>query len=572
MRYKADPITMQVIRYAMEQIADEMGYTLIRTGRSTILKEIGDVSCGVFDEKGRTIAQAHHAPMLLASFEITMKELVRRFPREDLKEGDAIITNDPYSGGQHVMDVIVVTPVHLEGELIGFTGSIAHMTDMGGAAASGVAGGMTEIYEEGLRLPMIHLARGYKECPEIFAIISNNSRVPDKVLGDIRAMMSAGYVGARRMKEVYQKYQKDVTTKCLEMLLDYSEKRIREGLKKIPDGIYEGEDFADDDGFSDEPVRVKVTIEKKEDKIKVDFSGTSPQTKGNINSPLATTIGTVYYTVACISDPHAPPNSGCYRPVEIIAPEGTAVNPKIPAGVTARTEISSKIVESMMKALANAAPQKIVSGSHGQISTCGFSGYHPKTKKRFVYTEIQGGGAPARPKKDGRDGQDSHLTRFKNTPVEAAELEFPVRIERYEFITDSGGAGRYRGALSMRKDIKFLVDEVSWARYGDRQKFRPFGLLGGKDGTVGEFIVNPDTPEERKERPKGLTMLKLGDVVSLRLPGSGGLGDPLERDIELLQADLLDEKVSVESAERDYGVKVDPATRRIIEVRRTRVV
>lgn len=572
MRYQADPITMQVIRYAMEQIADEMGYTLIRTGRSTILKEIGDVSCGVFDPMGRTVAQAHHAPMLLASFEITMKEVVRRFSGDELKEGDVIITNDPYSGGQHVMDVVIITPVHLDGELIGFTGSIAHMTDMGGAAASGVAGGMTEIYEEGLRLPMIHLCREYRECRDIFAIISNNSRVPDKVLGDIRAMISAGYVGARRMREVYTKYGADVMQKCLDMLLDYSERRIREGLRKIPDGFYVGEDYADNDGFSDDPVKVQVNIDKRGDAIRVDFTGTSPQTRGNINSPLATTIGTVYYTVACIADPHAPPNSGCYRPIEIIAPEGTAVNPKIPAGVTARTEISSKIVEAMMKALASAAPDKIVSGSHGQISTCGFSGFHPKTGKRFVYTEIQGGGAPARPGRDGRDGQDSHLTRFKNTPVEAAELEFPVRIEKYEFITDSGGAGKYRGALSMQKDIRFLVDNVSWARYGDRQKFQPFGLLGGKNGTVGEFIVNPGTPWERKEKPKGLTMLRLNDVVSLRLPGSGGLGDPLERDPNLLQADLLDEKVSVESAERDYGVKVDPVTRRIIETRRARVV
>jgi N-methylhydantoinase B len=214
----------------------------------------------------------------------------------------------------------------------------------------------------------------------------------------------------------------------------------------------------------------------------------------------------------------------------------------------------------MMLALAQAVPDNVMAGSHGQITNCGFSGYHPVTGKRFVYIDIQGGGAGARPTKDGRDGQDSHLARFKNTPIEAVELEYPVRIRRYEFIPDSGGAGKYRGGLTVRRDIEMLVDDITLARYGDRQRFAPFGLFGGQEGSKGQFVLNPDTPKERPLKSKGLDVLKEGDVVSLRLPGAGGYGDPLERDPELLLADVRDGKVTLKSAREDYRVVIDPET------------
>ena len=556
MNNQADPITTQVIRYGLEQIADEMGYTMVRTSRSTIIKEIMDITCAVSNNRGETLAQAHHAPMLLTGFEITMAEIIRRFPEGTLFDGDIIISNDPYLGGQHVMDLQTFAPVILDGKIVGFVGSIAHHSDMGGAAAGGVAGGMTEIYLEGLRLPMVKLYKKGEEDKEIFRIIEKNIRVPEKTLGDIRAQAASNFVGVRRMKELFTRYGVETVEACTQQLMNYSETRMREGLKKIPDGTYTGIDYVDDDGVSDTPIKIQVNIHKKGDSAVIDFNGTDKQVKGNVNCPIATAHAAVYYSMICVIDPHVPPNSGCYRPFEIEIEEGLVPNPRHPGAVGARTNTSQKIAEATMRALADALPGKVMAGSHANIMTCGFSGIHPKTGKRFVYIDIQGGGAGARPTKDGRDGQDSHLARFMNTPVEAAELEVPLRVERYELIPDSGGAGKFRGALSPRRDIRMLIDDVSFNRYADRQKFPPEGLFGGKAGSMGKFFLNPDTPAQEGMKSKGMSILNNGDVVSIRTPGAGGYGDPKERNRKALENDILDGKVSQEVAERDYGVKM----------------
>ncbi len=549
----ADPITTQVIRYGLEQIADEMGYTMVRTSRSTIIKEIMDITCAVSNAQGQTLAQAHHAPMLLTGFEITMAEIIRRFPDQDLRDGDVIISNDPYLGGQHVMDLQTFAPVRFEGKLVGFVGSIAHHSDMGGAAAGGVAGGLTEIYLEGLRLPMVKLYKEGREDGEIFRIIEKNIRVPDKTLGDIRAQAASNFVGVRRMKEIYARYGVETVEACTAQLMDYSERRMREGLKRIPDGTYTGVDYVDDDGVNDNPIKIQVNIHKKGDGALIDFAGTDRQVKGNVNCPVATAHAAVYYSLICVIDPKVPPNSGCYRPFEIEIEEGLVPNPISPGAVGARTNTSQKIAEATMRALAEALPGKVMAGSHANIMTCGFAGINPQTRKRFVFIDIQGGGAGARPTKDGRDGQDSHLARFMNTPVEAAELEVPLRVERYELIPDSGGAGKFRGALALRRDVRTLIDDVAFNRYADRQKFPPEGLFGGKSGSMGKFVLNPDTPDETPLKSKGMSVLKKGDVVSIQTPGAGGYSDPKQRNPKALEADLRDGKITAEKAESEYG-------------------
>ncbi len=554
-----DMITMQVIRYGLEQIADEMGYTLVRTGRSTIITEIKDISCVITDAAGQTVAQAHHTPSLLAGFEITMRELVAAYGPEDLVPGDVIITNDPYKGGQHIMDLYAISPAFHEGKLVGFVGNIAHHSDLGGIAAGGVAGGIREIYLEGLRLPMVKFYKAGAEDREIAGIIANQIRLPDKTLGDIRAQVASLMVGTDRLDRLFTRYGAEVVHQACGDLLDYSERRMRKGLEALPDGTYEAEDFIDDDGIGDQPIRVAVSVTIKGDRAIVDLSGSDPQAQGNTNSTIANTHAAVYYVLIAVVDPHMPPNSGCYRPVEVIATPGTVVNPLLPGAVAARTNCSQKIVEAMMFALAPIAPERVTAGSHGQITTCGFGGRDPETGEPFIYTDIQGGGNGARAFRDGADGQDGHLPRFMNTPVEAVEQRFPVRIERYAFIADSGGAGKYRGSLALRRDIRLLADQVSFARYGDRHKFAPQGLFGGRPGAVGAIVRNPGSNHEQRMASKGLDTLEKGDLISVRLPGAGGYGDPGERAFDAIADDLRDGKITPEAAERDYGVSAEKA-------------
>lgn len=550
-----DMITMQVIRYGLEQVADEMGYTLVRTGRSTVITEIKDISCVVTDAAGQTVAQAHHNPSLLAGFEITMKKLTTLFRPEDLAPGDVIITNDPYQGGQHIMDLYAIAPAFFDGRLVGFVGNITHHSDLGGVAAGGVAGGIREIYLEGLRLPMVKLYKGGREDREIAAIIANQIRVPDKTLGDIRAQVSSVMVGTERLGRLFRRYGEETMRRACSDLLDYSERRMRLGLAQLPDGTYQAEDYIDDDGIGESPIRVAVKLTLREGEAVVDLTGSDDQAQGNVNATLAGTHAAAYYVMIAVVDPGVPPNSGCYRPIKVITRPGSVVDPLPPGAVAARTNCTQKIVEAMLRALAQAVPERVTAGSHGQICTCGFGGRDPATGEPFIYTDIQGGGSGARPYRDGRDGQDSHLPRFMNTPVEVTERKFPVRIERYEFIADSGGAGRYRGGLALRRDVRILADQVSFARYADRHRFAPQGLFGGLPGAPGRFVLNPGTPGERIVKSKGLDTLAAGDVVSIRLPGAGGYGDPRSREEAAVRQDLLDGKISREAAARDYGLE-----------------
>jgi N-methylhydantoinase B len=558
-----DLVTMQVIRYALEQIADEMGHTLVRTGRSTIITEIKDISCVVTDAKGQTVAQAHHTPSLLAGFEITMRELVKTYRAEDLAPGDVIVTNDPYRGCQHVMDLYAIAPAFHGSELVGFVGNITHHTDLGGVAAGGVAGGIREIYLEGLRLPMVKLLKRGVEDKEIFAIIANQIRVPDKTLGDIRAQVSSLMVGVDRVDRLFRKYGKDVVQTACTDLLDYSERRMRQGLMSIPPGVYHGEDFIDDDGIGDRPIRVAVQLTIEDGRAIVDLTQSDPQAEGNTNSTIANTFAAAYYVMIAVVDPHMPPNSGCYRPIEVLTRPGTIVDPLPPGAVAARTNCSQKIVEALLRALSAAVPDRVPAGGHAQITTCAFGGYDPDTGARFVFTDIQGGGNGGRPYADGSDGQDSHLPRFMNTPVEAIEQRFPIRIERYELVPDSGGAGRYRGSLALRRDIRVLTGPVSFARYADRHTIAPQGLFGGHPGTTGHFELNPGSNHARALRSKGLDTLQADDLVRLELPGAGGYGEPRERDLDALDRDLGDGKVTPDAAEAHYAVVVDRDTLRI---------
>lgn len=551
MAKRPDPVTMQIIRYGLEAIANDMGYNLMRMSRTTIVKEIMDLNCAVLDSSGGILAQANLCPLMMFSLPTTASSMLEEVP--EFEDGDVIICNDPYLGGQHLLDVQFFSPVFYEGKLVAFVANIAHQLDMGGAVPGGVAGGLTEIYQEGLRIPFVKLYCKGKEDRQIFNLISRNIRIPEKTLDDFRAQAATTIWGVGRVQGLIAKYGLETFFQCTTLLMDYGERLVRQAFTNMSDGDYTGIDYLDDDGRSDEPLRVQVNVHIRGDQIRVDFAGTSPQAKGNVNCPWACSKGGVFYTIVGIIDPYMVVNSGTFRPITVESQEGLITNPLPPAGVTARSQTMTKITEAMLKAMSEVVPDRVVAGSHGQACTCSFVGTHPENGKRFGYVEIQGGGAGARPTKDGPDGQDLHLGRFMNTPVEAVELEYPVMIERYELIPDSGGAGKYRGGLALRRDLRFFTD-VTWARYSDRHKFRPQGLFGGKEGSNGGFVLNPGEKGEERGRSKGVDEIRAGNLLSIRLPGSGGYGSPLERDPERVRWDVLNGKVSLRSAREDYGV------------------
>jgi N-methylhydantoinase B len=557
-----DRVQAQVIRYALELVAEDMANTLMRTARSTVIKEVQDLSCALFDRDGRVIVQSKHAPMLLAGSTLTMQEALKALGGRKLNKGDVIIANDPFRGGQHIMDVMMMAPVYRGDELVGYVGSVAHHSDLGGASPGGVAGGLTEIYAEGLCFPFVRLYIGGQENEDLFALIANNIRVPHKTLGDLRAQASACLTGNRRYLEAIERFGLDAINRANDLLIAETEARLRAGLDRLPDGIFTGEDIVDDDGITEDSIQIKVKIIKQGRNVTVDLTGCGNQVPGNINCPLATTLAAVQYGFTIALDRDVTPNHGCFTIIDIKTRKGSIVDPLRPAATAARTNVSLKVQEATLMALGKMLPGQMMAPSHAQISHVAFVGRDPATTKAFVYNDIFGGGSGARPAKDGRDAQDTHLARFKNTPTEMIEHEYPVRVHAYALVPDSGGAGKYRGALGVMRDVEVLVDGAVFSRYGDRQKHPVQGAEGGGTGTAGYFTLNPGSDDKRL-RSKGVDKLKKGDMVRIVTPGGGGFGDPKQRPPAALADDLAGGKITEPAARRLYGDQLVDAAFRV---------
>ena len=547
-----DQVQAQVIRYALELVAEDMASTLMRTARSTVIKEVQDLSCALFDRQGRVIVQSKHAPMLLAGSTLTMSQAMEHMERQPLQMGDVLIANDPFRGGQHIMDVMMISPVFREGELVGYVGSVAHHSDLGGASPGGVAGGLTEIYAEGLCFPFVRLYIGGEENPDLFAMIENNIRVPHKTLGDIRAQASSCLTGIRRFLEAVDRFGLETIERTADMLIAETEDRLRRGLNKLPDGEFTGEDVVDDDGITEDAIPIRVKIVKKGCDVTVDLTGCADQVRGNINCPLATTLAAVQYGFMIALDKQVTPNQGVFSVVDIKTRKGSIVDPVKPAATAARTNVSLKIQEAVLMALGKMMPGRMMAPSHAQISHVAFVGTDPETGRAFSYNDIFGGGAGARPAKDGRDAQDTHMARFKNTPTEMIEHEYPVRVWSYELLPDSGGAGKFRGALGLARDVEVMTDGVVFSRYGDRQKNVVPGAEGGGHGKPGRFVLNPGR-EDAPLKSKGVDPLKKGDIVRIETPGGGGFGPVSERSDAALAADLRDGKITEGFIRTEFG-------------------
>ena len=548
---KIDPVTLEVLRNAFAGIAEEMNANLIRTGYSPSIKERRDCSSALFDPHGRMIAQAESIPVHLGAMPFSVRAVRERF--SEFKPGDTVVLNDPFTGGAHLPDITFVTTIFHAGELIAFAANRAHHADIGGKTPGSVASDSTDIFQEGLRIPPVKLWQGGELNEDLMRILLSNVRTPEERIGDLRAQKAANETGRRRLLELVERYGAGVIAAAIEEIMDYSERRMRAEIDALPDGTYTSEDFLDNDGINTERVRIKVLVEIAGEGLTVDFSGSSPQVDGPINAVYAVTASAVYYAVRALTDPDIPPNDGCYRPIEIIAPSSSVVNASPPAAVVGgNLETSQRIVDVLIRALSGAVPEKAIGACQGTMNNFTLGGIDPRSGKPYTVYETIGGGFGARASKDGIDGIHSHMTNTLNTPVEALEIAYPLRIERYELLPDSGGPGRYRGGLGIRRDIRVIEHKAQLSLLTERRITQPYGVFGGKPGRPGaDYVIIAG--EERRIPGKTVTVLQPGSVISIRTPGGGGYGLPTERSRELIRRDYREGRISAEHAIEHYG-------------------
>lgn len=556
---RTDPARFEVVKNALYAAAEEMKIVLAKTAYSPLLKVAGDYSCGIFDTAGNMVAQGPDLPIHLGSMPDAVRAIVRAFP--DAAPGDVFIHNDPYEGGSHLPDVNVVAPAFHDGRLLGFGCVRAHWPDIG-SATPGSYGAVTEIYGEGLRLPPIRLYRDGKPDPSVEAIIFANVRTPTERLGDLRAQVAANWRAAQRMAELATKYGTDTLLQIMQEVLDYSETMMRAALRALPDGSAEFTDIFDGDGViapgetSDETFRVKLRITKTGDTITADFSGSDPAVAGPMNAPLTVTASGVFCALKMIADPKSliPPNSGCWRPVTVTAPAGSVVNAQHPSPVVyANHEMSHRVADMVMAALFAITPNTVMAGSQGTSAVITFGGVDYRTGDRFVSYESVKGGFGARPTKDGINAVASTVSNMSNTPIEILEMSFPLRVEEYSLVPDSGGAGRYRGGLGVRRVWRVLERQSHAAVCCERTVTPPFGLAGGRPGAAARIALIAPNSNARPLTSKGGFLAPAGSLVVLEAPGSGGYGPPSERDAAALCEDLLDGYVTPAEARRVYG-------------------
>jgi 5-oxoprolinase (ATP-hydrolysing) len=534
---KSDPVRLEIYKHLLASIAEEMGVVLKKASYSPNIKERRDYSCAVFDHQGQMIAQAAHIPVHLGSMPLSVAAAVQAFsgPAGGLQEGDLIILNDPFRGGTHLPDITLVTPVFLPGsdgastqQLFGFVASRAHHADVGGMSAGSMPVAR-EIYQEGLVIPPLKLFEHGNLNQAVMDLILANVRTPQERLGDLWAQIAANQRGAARLQEMALKYGAAEVGYYMEELLSYTERMTRCLLSQLPDGEYAFSDSLDDDGISSEPVEIRVLVSIKGDQAQVDFSGSAAQCKGSVNAVYAITLSAVYYVFRCLLGLDVPNNSGCLRPVQVIAPPGTVVNAVTPAAVAAgNVETSQRIVDVLLGALAQACPERIPAASQGTMNNLtigGLDARQPGTAQPYTYYETVGGGMGARPNSPGPSAVHSHMTNTLNTPVEALEYAYPLRVVRYEVRSGSGGTGRFQGGDGIRRDIQVLGQgsEAQVTLITDRRVGRPYGLMGGEAGQPGQNLLLRDGEEEPLPG-KGSVYLKGGDILSLRTPGGGGYG------------------------------------------------
>ncbi|MFQ6110612.1 MAG: hydantoinase B/oxoprolinase family protein, partial [Nitrospinota bacterium] len=514
-----DPIKLEVFKNLYFAIAEEMGVALCRTSFSPNIKERHDFSCAIFDGKGKMVAQAAHMPAHLGSMPLSVTSAIEHVPME---RGDMVVLNDPFLGGTHLPDITLVYPVFIGRDRTPtfYLANRAHHADVGGAHPGSMSLS-TEIFQEGIRIPPVKLMRKGKLCEEAMALILDNVRTSEEREGDITAQVAANRVGERRLKALVAKHGLTTIRLYMRELQRYAERMTREAIRRIPDGEYCFEDFMDDDGVSPEPVLIRVKITVRGDEAVVDFSGSSPQVRGSVNAVEAVALSSVFYAFRCIVQWDIPSNSGCMEPIRLVAPPGTVVNALPPAAVAGgNVETSQRMVDVLFGALAKGIPDLIPAASSGTMNNLTVGGLDPRPGPThghpFAYYETIGGGMGGRPWAPGIDAIHTHMTNTMNTPIEALEHEYPMRVRRYQIRRGSGGKGLFRGGDGIIREVEVL-GEATVSLLSERRRFSPYGLQGGEPGQPGRnFLLSGD--EKRPLPSKFALGVKGGDVLSIHTP------------------------------------------------------
>ena len=558
MEAKIDPITFAVIKNGLDSIVDEMAYDVMRTARSEIVKDVMDFSAAICDASGNMIAQAKTVALHLGAVPEAMGVVLDQYSG-DLSPGDAVILNDPYQGGMHLPDIFMFMPIFHGPDLQGFTVVICHHTDVGGRVAGSNASDSTEIFQEGIRIPALKLFEEGEINETLIKLIDLNVRLPDRVIGDLKAQFAACRTGAREMGRLFERYGAETAQMYFTELLDYAERMTREEIGQWPDGTYEFTDYIDDDGFSDTPLPISISITVHGDSVTVDYDGTAPQVPAALNSTKSYTNSCTYLSVRCVLKGDIPNNAGVFRAIEVKAPEASIVNPRMPAACAARALTGYRIVDAMFGALSKIAPDRVPAAGEGGNTVVCLGGYRDDGSP-FIIVDMICGAWGGRPDRDGIEAITNPSQNLSNTPVETMESQHPVRVEEYALVPDSCGAGEYRGGLGVARSYRLLADEAGLQLRADRMKIRPYGLAGGGEA---EPAVNEITTRDGAQvsLPSKINRkMDQGDLVRHVQPGGGGFGDPLQRDPQRVARDVWNTKITADYAREHHRVVVDPAT------------
>jgi N-methylhydantoinase B len=552
-RLAPDPLTLEVIRNALGSVADEMALMVMRSAYSPVVRDTMDYSTALCDRHGQVIAQGLTLAVQLGTFPTAMGYLLAE-QGDGARPGDVYITNDPYGyGGQHLPDIYVVKPIFVDGELEGWSATMAHHSDVGGITPGSVAVHATEIYQEGLRLPLLKLFDEGRENTTLFRIVEKNTRQPVQVLGDLRAQVAACRSGERGLTDILRRYGVETARAYMEELQHLGERLMRAELAALPDGEYGFVDWIDGVGDEPEPLRIEVSVRVEGDEMWIDFTGTSPQIDASVNCPVGLVFAACYCAIKGIAERDIPNCEGYMRPIHIHAPEGTIVNPLLPAACGARGVIGYRVYDAIMGALADVRPDRVIAAGEGGPTLIAFGGY--EHGRPFVMTEVIVGTWGARASMDGLEGVSNPLANLSNQPVELLETDLPLEVIRYGLVPDSGGAGRFRGGLAYLREFRVLADRAVLTIRSDRRFHPPYGLFGGAPGgSSANVLVTEEGERDVPGMPMAAIGVKRGDTYLHVSAGGGGMGSPFERDPETVLADVLDGKVTAEAARELYGV------------------